>query len=174
MSRLRPLQLVRLIACAVLGLCGGCTVCAGGQDTAWAVRCLVQSGQLNFGRLNLQHASPVTGEGEAVVACQNTSSDPQRVTLTLQFPSWQGQTARLQSGRSSLPVTFYRDAQFALRWGDDLQGAEGLAVALDMGPGESRVLRLPVYALLHTPRGVVAGVYLSLVPLTLITRPRPL
>jgi len=173
-SRFRSLRLVRLTACAVLGLCGGWTVCAGGQDTAWAVHCLAQSGQLNFGRLNLQHTSPVTGEGEAVVACQNTSSDPQRVTLSLQFPSGQGQTARLQSGRSSLPVTFYRDAQFALRWGDDLQGAEGLAVALDMGPGESRVLRLPVYALLHTQRGVVAGVYLSVVPLTLITRPRPL
>jgi hypothetical protein len=174
MSRLRSLRLVRLTACAVLSLCGGWTVCAGGQDAAWAVRCLVQSGQLNFGRLNLQHTSPVTGEGEAVVACQNTSSDPQRVTLSLQFPSWQGQTARLQSGRSRLPVTFYRDAQFALRWGDDLQGADGLTVPLDMGPGESRVLRLPVYALLHTPRGVAAGVYLSLVPLKLMTRPRPL
>ena len=174
MSRLRSLRLGRLTACAAIGLCGGWTVCAGGQDAAWAVRCLVQSGQLNFGRLNLQHTSPVTGEGEAVVACQNTSSDPQRVTLSLQFPSGQGQTARLQSGRSSLPVTFYRDAQFALRWGDDLQGAEGLTVALDMGPGESRVLRVPVYALLHTPRGVAAGVYLSLVPLTLMTRPRPL
>ena len=172
MSRLRSLRLVRLTACAAIGLCGGWTVCAGGQDSAWAVRCIVQSGQLNFGRLNLQHTSPVTGEGEAVVACQNTSSDPQRVTLSLQFPSGQGQTARLQSGRSSLPVTFYRDAQFALRWGDDLQGAEGLTVALDMGPGESRVLRVPVYALLHTPRGVAAGVYLSLVLLTLITRPR--
>lgn len=146
--------------------------CAGALDDTSAVHCLVQSASLNFGRLNLQRQSPVAGEGEVVVTCQNTSGELRRVTLALMFPSLGVQTALLQSGHGAMPVVFYRDAQFALRWGDDLNGAAALRLALDFTPGEHSVLRLPVYALLHRPRVALAGVYLSHVPVTVTTLQR--
>jgi hypothetical protein len=43
---------------------------------------------------------------------------------------------------------------------------------MDFTPGEHRLLRLPVYALLHKPRTAAAGVYLSHVPVTLTTLQR--
>ncbi|PUE31757.1 spore coat protein U domain-containing protein [Limnohabitans sp. Jir72] len=158
------------MAVAWLGSFG--LACAGALDDTSAVHCLVQSASLNFGRLNLQRPPPVPGEGEVVVACQNTASEVRRVTLSLTFPTMGVQTALLQSGHGAMPVVFYRDAQFAVRWGDDLNGAAALRVALDFTPGEHTVLRLPVYALLHSPRVVAAGVYLSHVPVTVTTLQR--
>jgi Spore Coat Protein U domain len=164
--------------CSVLAafviVCWSCfvTVFAGVVEDTTAVHCLVQSASLNFGRLNLQRPSPVPGEGELVLACQNTSSESRRVTFSLALPSVGVQTTLLQSGRVAMPVMFYRDPQYAMRWGDDLNGAAALRVALDFTPNEHKVLRLPVYALLHSPRVAAAGVYLGHAPVTLTTTPR--
>jgi hypothetical protein len=136
---------------------------------ASVVHCVLQSASLNFGRLNLQRAPPVTGEGEAVVACQNTATELRRVDLSLSFATMGPKTARLQAGHGTLAVAFYRDAQFAERWGDDINGAAALHVILELGPGERRQLRLPVYALLNIPRDSAAGVYLAHLPVEVTT-----
>jgi len=163
----------RVLACMVLAL--GCSfnlACVGAVHSTSAVHCLVQSARLNFGRLNLQRPPQVAGEGEVVVACQNTSSEGRRVTLSVLFPTAGVQTAFLQSGNEALAVVFYRDAQWTVRWGDDLNGAAALRVDMDFTPGEQRLLRLPVYALLHKPRTAAAGLYMSHVPVMLTTMPR--
>lgn len=164
----RCLRAVLVIVCgSFFGTAFGGVV----EDTS-GVHCLVPSASLNFGRLNLQRPPPVPGEGELVVACQNTSSEVRRVMLLQAFPSVGVQTAFLQSGHVAMPVLFYRDPQYTLRWGDDLNGAAALRVALDFTPGEHKWLRLPVYALLHSPRVAAAGVYLGHVPVTLTTLSR--
>ncbi len=106
MSRAKR-QGASVLACMALAL--GCSfglACAGAVDSSSAVQCRVQSARLNFGRLNLQRPPPVAGEGEVVVACQNTASEGQRVTLSVLFPSVGVQTAFLQSGHGALPVVF--------------------------------------------------------------------
>ena len=161
-----------LAASAIALLWSPCVTHAGPADDTSEVHCVLQSASLNFGRLNLQRPPPVAGEGEAMVACQNTATEMRRVELSLTFPTMGLQTALLQSSHGSLAVAFYRDAQFAERWGDDSHGAAALHVPLELGPGERRQLRLPVYALLHNPRDAAAGVYLVQVPITLTTLSR--
>lgn len=160
------------VTTVILCLCGFDMVYADPLNDTLTVHCLVQSARLNFGRLNLQRPSPVAGEGEVVVACQNNSSEVRRVTLSVMFPSMGVQTALLQSGQGVLPVIFYRDPQFAVRWGNDLNGAGTMRVDMDFKAGEHSLLRLPVYALLHKPGNAAAGVYMSHVPVTLTTLPR--
>jgi spore coat protein U-like protein len=145
---------------------------AGPVDDASAVRCILQSASLNFGRLSLKRPAPVAGEGEAVVACQNVSSEVRRVDLSLSFATAGPQSALLQSSHGALGAVFYRDAQHSWRWGDDRNGAAALHVALEFGPGERKQLRIPVYALLHNPRDAAAGAYLAHVPVTLTTLPK--
>lgn len=142
---------------------------AGPTVDSSEVHCVLQSATLNFGRFNLQRSPPVAGEGEAVVACQNTATELRRVELALAFPTMGPQTALLQSGHGSLAMAFYRDAQFSVRWGDDRDGAAALRVLLELAPGERRQLRMPVYALLHNLRDAAAGVYLTHVPVTVTT-----
>jgi spore coat protein U-like protein len=149
-----------------------CAAHAGPDVDASAVHCILQSASLNFGRLNLKLPPPVAGEGEAMVACQNMSTEVRRVELSLAFATMGPQTALLQSSHGSLAVAFYRDAQFAWRWGDDRNGTAALHVTLELAPGERKELRLPVYALLHNPRDAAAGVYLTHVPVTLTTLPK--
>ncbi len=161
-----------LTASAIPLLWTPCLTHAGTEDDTSAVHCVLQSASLNFGRLNLQRSTPVAGEGEAMVACQNTATEARHVELLVTFPTLGPQTAFLQSSHGSLAVAFYRDAQFAVRWGDDHNGAAALHVPLELGPGERRQLRLPVYALLQNPRDAAAGVYLTHVPVTLTTLPK--
>ena len=137
------------------------------------VQCSLESASLNFGRLNLQQQFRVVGEGEAVVVCQNPSTGVRHVELTLAFPTMGLQTALLQASQGTLVVAFYRDAQFAERWGDDRNGAPALRFILGLGSGERRRLRLPVYALLQNRHDAGAGVYHAHIPITLTTQDRP-
>lgn len=136
------------------------------------VHCSLESASLNFGRLNLQQLR-VVGEGEAVVVCQNSSTGVRHVELTLAFPTMGLQTALLQANQSTLAVAFYRDAQFAERWGDDRNGAPALHIILGLSSGERRRLRLPVYALLQNRHDAGAGVYNAHIPIELTTQDRP-
>lgn len=172
-----------LLACAIA--MSACTLQVG-PIVAWAgartddfpasdlaqVQCSLESASLNFGRLNLQQLR-VVGEGEAVVVCHNPSTGVRHVELTLAFPTLGLQTALLQASQGTLAVAFYRDAQFAERWGDDRNGAPALSVILDLGSGERRRLRLPVYALLQNRHDAGAGVYNANIPITLTTQDRP-
>jgi spore coat protein U-like protein len=166
-------HIASVLAAGALGLLWlpGVTWAEAANDSA-GVQCVLQSASLNFGRLNLQRAPLVAGEGEVRVACQNTAPEVRRVMLSMAFSTPGPQTAVLQSGRSALAVAFYQDAQHAVRWGDEQNGAGALHIGLELGPGERKQLQLPVYALLHSPRDAAAGVYLTHVPLTLTTLPR--
>lgn len=146
-----------------------CAAYAGTAVDAVQVNCVLQSASLNFGRLNLQWRTPYAGEGEAVVACQNTASEARRVVLSMTLASMGPQSAFLQSSHGALAVTFFRDAPHEMRWGDDRNGAASQQFPLELGPGERRLLRLPVYALLHNPRDAPAGVYLTRVAVMLTT-----
>jgi spore coat protein U-like protein len=168
----RPWVVRVLAACAGILLSSPGVAQAGPDVDASAVRCIVQSARLNFGRLTLRRPQQVAGEGEAVVACQNTSTEVRRVELALTFPTVGPHTALLQSSRGTLAVAFYRDPQRAWRWGDDRNGAAALRIPLELGAGERRELRLPVYALLNSPRDSAAGAYLTHVPVTLTTLPK--
>jgi spore coat protein U-like protein len=161
-----------LSACAGALLGHAATSHAGPAVDASEVRCLVQSARLNFGRIHLKQPQRVAGEGEAVVACQNTSHDVRRVELSLSFPTIGPATGFLQSGRGTLAVAFYRDAQYSWRWGDDRNGADALRVTLELGPDERRQLRIPVYALLNRARDAPAGTYMTHIPVTLTTLPK--
>lgn len=145
---------------------------AESEPDATAVRCILQSASLNFGKFGLKQPTPMAGEGEAVVACQNVSTEVRRVDVSLAFPSMGSQTAYLQSAHASVAVAFYRDAQFAWRWGDDRNGFTALHIPLVFAPGERKELRTPVFALLHHPRNAAAGVYRTQVPVTLTTLPK--
>ncbi|NTV15378.1 MAG: fimbrial major subunit CsuA/B family protein [Desulfobulbaceae bacterium] len=137
------------------------------------VQCSLESASLNFGRLNLQQQLRVVGEGEAVLVCLNPSTGVHHVELTLAFPTMGLQTASLQANQDTLAVAFYHDAQFAERWGDDRNGAPALRVMLNLGSGERRRLRLPVYALLQNRHDAGAGVYNANIPITLTTQSHP-
>lgn len=157
---------------ASIGLCSVDVASAGKLEGASAVHCFVKSARLNFGRLNLQRPSPLPGEGEVVVSCQNTSKELQRVTLSLVFPTLEHPTVLLRSDRGTLSVGLYKDAKFQVAWGDGMNGAAPLQLALEFTPGEDRLVHLPVHGLLVTPRVAAAGVYLSHVPVTLSTLQR--
>ncbi|EMS81582.1 spore coat protein U domain-containing protein [Desulfotignum phosphitoxidans] len=137
------------------------------------VQCSLVSASLNFGRLNLRQPSRIVGEGEVVVVCLNPSTAVRHTELALAFPTMGRQTALLRAGQSTLAAAFYRDAQFTEPWGDDRNGARALRVILELGPGERRRLRLPVHALLQNRRDASAGVYHTLIPITLTTRNTP-
>lgn len=138
-------------------------------DDASAVHCTLQSASLNYGRLTLQRQSPVAGEGEAVVACRNTATSLRRVELWLSFPTVGPEIAVLQSGRSTITVVFFQDAQFAVRWAEDRNGTARRQILLELAPGERKLLHLPVYALLQNPRDAAAGVYMAQVPVAINT-----
>jgi hypothetical protein len=177
-------RLARLLACAIVMAAGSLQV---NPIEAWAgairdappagglaqVQCRIESASLNFGRINPQREFRVVGEGEAVVVCRNPSTGMRRVELTLAFPTMGLQTALLQASQGTLAVAFYRDAQFAERWGDDRNGAPALRVILELDPGERRRLRLPVHALLQNRRDAGAGLYQAQIPVTLTTWDRP-
>lgn len=137
------------------------------------VQCVLDSASLNFGRISPQQHLRVVGEGEAVVVCQNLSTGVRHVELTLAFPTMGLQTALLQASQGTLAAAFYRDAQFAERWGDDRNGAPAVRVMLDLNSGERRRLRLPVYALLQNRHAAVAGEYHAYIPITLTMQDRP-
>ncbi len=154
--------------CAMgVGLLGAvCASAADAVDNSTEVICLLQSASLNFGRLGLHRPPLVAGEGEMVVVCQNTATALRRVNLALAFPTMGQSTAWLQSGRGTLAVAFFHDTQFAVRWGEDGQGLAALHIPLELGAGERRLLRLPVYALLQNPPGAAAGIYVANLPVT--------
>lgn len=178
-----PCQRVWLLACAIVmtvyslqspgAAWAGAKIDASVAGDLAQVQCSLVSASLNFGRLNLQQPYRVVGEGEVVVVCLNPSTGVRQMELELAFPTMGRQTALLQAGQSTLTVAFYRDAQFAERWGDDRNGARALRVILELGPGERRRLSLPVHALLQTRRDAGAGVYLAHIPITLTTKDRP-
>ena len=148
------------------------TPCVSGADTtedASPVQCIVQSARLDFGRLGLHRPHLVAGQGEAVVACLNATQQMRHVELWLTFPTMGPQTAALQSRQGSLAVRFYQDAQFATGWSEDRGGAALPQAAVDLGPGERKVLRLPVYALLQNPQDAAADLYLLNLPITVTT-----
>jgi len=147
-----------------------CSVVAASGDLS-QIQCVLASANLNFGRINLQQAAQITGEGEMVVVCQNLSVTARREELTLAFPTMGSQSALLHSGTSALPVMFYHDAQFTEHWGDDHNGASAMRVMLDLGPHEQQRLHFSVHALLQNRHDTAAGIYYSPIPVTLTTKP---
>ena len=161
------IQGLRVLGAMALALLwAACASAADAADNSAEVNCLLQSASLNFGRLGLHRPPLVAGEGEMVVVCQNTATALRRVNLTLAFPTMGHATALLQSSHGSLAVAFFHDAQFAVRWGEDGKGLAALHIPLELGPGERKLLHLPVYALLQNPPGAPAGVYLVNLPVT--------
>jgi len=137
-----------------------------------SVQCILQSSSLNFGRLTLLRSVLVQGVGEVVLGCQNLSPEVQSVEIFLGFPTIGSHTAVLQSTDDALAVNFFLDAQFTEHWGDDSNGAKSLKLLLKLGPGEHKLLRLPVHALLQNRRDAQAGVYLINAPVKLTTLQR--
>lgn len=155
----------RVVTAALL-VWSACTTHADPLADDSAVRCSLQSASLNFGFLTLHRQSPVAGEGEAVVACQNSATALRRVELWLSFPTMGPETAVLQSNQGAITVAFFHDAQFAVRWVEDRSGLARQRILLELAPGERKLLHLPVYALLQNPRDAAPGVYMAQVPLT--------
>ena len=137
-----------------------------------AVQCALQSSRLHFGRLSMQGSAVVHGKGELVVVCQNLAQEARNVELVVGFPTMGTPSVTLQSGRYALPVSFFLDAQYSIRWGDGSGGAQVLQLLVRLGPAEERTLHLPVYALLRNRREARAGAYLMQVPVQLTTSPR--
>jgi hypothetical protein len=133
------------------------------------VKCTLQSSSLNFGRITLHRSALVQGEGEVVVGCQNISQEVQSVELFLGFSTIGSHTAVLRSAHDALAVNFFLDAQFSDHWGDGANGAKALQMMLKLGPGEHRLLRLPVHALLQNRRDAQAGMYVINAPIKLTT-----
>lgn len=153
-------------------LWSACPALAGTEGDSTLVNCALQSANLNFGRIYLKRSPIVAGEGEAVVICQNIATEMRHIELSFTFPTLGRKNVALQSGRGSLAATFYRDAQFAVRWGDDHSGSASRNIPLDLAPGERRKLRVPVYALLQIPHDAASGSYLTQVPITLTMLPK--
>jgi len=147
-----------------------CSAAAATGDLS-QIQCVLASANLNFGRINLQQAARITGEGDMVVVCQNLSVTARREELTLSFPTMGSQSASLHSGTSELPVMFYHDAQFSELWGDDHNGASAMRVMLDLSPHEQQRLHFPVHALLQNRHDAAVGIYYSPIPVTLTTKP---
>lgn len=133
------------------------------------VQCTLQSNSLNFGQITLQRPALVKGEGEVQVACQNLSQQVQSMEIRLGFPFMGANTAMLQSNRGALHVSFFLDAQRTERWGDGANGAQALKVLVKLEPGERRLIRLPVYAVLENRRDARAGAYVLNAPVQLTT-----
>ena len=165
-----PRVLSRLGLCCAMASAGTASA-ATAPDDPTAIQCSLESARLEFGRLTLQRPPPIAGEGEAVVVCQNPSASVRRAEITLAFPTMGPQTAMLQGGKGQLAVAFYRDAQFAERWGDDHNAAPAVKVLVELGPGERRRLRMPVHALLQIRRDAPAGLYQAQIAMTLTTLP---
>lgn len=133
------------------------------------VQCQLQPNSLHFGRVTLHRVPLLQGEGEALVSCHNPSQQAALIEITLAFPTMGPQPAVLQSSHDALGVSFFLDAQFSEYWGDGTNGAQALHMAVKLGPGEARVLRLPVHALLHNRRDARAGAYMVNLPIQLTT-----
>lgn len=157
------------LACVVLA----CPESAQAAPTLDApVECTLQSTRLSFGTLSQQRPSRVQGEGEVIVACQNLSQDVRTVDIAVGFSSMGAHTAVLQSNHDALAVDFFQDAQSAQRWGDGSNGGRTLQISVRLAPGEHRLLRLPVHALLQNRRDAKAGLYLVHVPVQITAVPR--
>lgn len=140
-------------------------------DFAW-VECSLQSTRLGFGTLARGNSPSIRGEGEVVMACQNLSQDVRSVGISVGFPSMGSHTALLQASHGALAVDFFLDAQLTEHWGNGSNGSSACQVLVKLGPGEYRLLRLPVYALLQNRRDASAGNYLVHVPLQMTTTQR--
>ena len=137
-----------------------------------SVECNIQATRLDFGTLARYRPLWVQGEGEVTVTCQNLSQDVRSVEISVTFSRMGSHTALLQSGQDDLVVDFFLDAQWAQPWGDGSNGGQALQVVVKLEPGERKLLRLPVHALLKNRRDARAGVYLVQVPLQMTVVPR--
>lgn len=131
------------------------------------IDCVLAGATLNFGNLDPRTRTTYPGVGEITVVCTNHSRVVRSAMLTLAFPTMGAQEARLQGRQEALAVSFYRDAHFTERWGDDRNGATALHITVEIMPGEQRRLRIPVHAQLQSPHGSTAGVYNTQVPIVL-------
>ncbi|PUE09303.1 hypothetical protein B9Z51_10480 [Limnohabitans sp. T6-5] len=166
----RPMGLALALFVGILLACPD-GVHAGTDDLA-SVECNLQSTRLNFGTLARYRPLLVQGEGEVTVTCQNLSQEVRTVDISVAFSRNGSHTALLQSGHDALYVDFFLDAQLVQFWGDGSNGGQALQVILKLGPGERKLLHLPVHALLQNRRDARAGEYLVQVPIQMTTVPR--
>lgn len=131
------------------------------------IDCVLAGATLNFGNLDPRTRATYPGVGEINVICTNRSRVVRSAMLTLAFPTMGAQESRLQGRQDALAVSFFRDALFTERWGDDRNGATALRIAVEIMPGEQRRLRVPVHARLQSPHESTAGVYNTQVPIVL-------
>ena len=163
-----------LLAALCLGLSCACAnvraqvpTAATSRSEAAQVDCALGGAALDFGSLDPRTRTTYQGVGEITVVCTNHSRVVRSAMLTLAFPTMEAQGFRLQGRQEALAVSFYRDALFTERWGDDRAGATAMRIAVELKPGEQRRLRIPVRALLQAPRESTAGPYNAQVAIVL-------
>ena len=163
-----------LLAALCLGLsCASATVLAQVPTLATSsigaaqVDCAVAGATLNFGNLDPRTRNAYPGVGEITVVCTNHSRAVRSATLTLALATMEAQGFRLQGRQEALAISFYRDALFTDRWGDDRNGATAMRISVEVMPGEQRRLRIPVHARLQAARESTAGTYNAQFPIVL-------
>lgn len=163
MSRRSHTAQVVLSVCALLVQ----TTPAQAEAAAVWLTCRVQSGDLRFGALNPSTPARWEGVGVVVLNCENRSQTAQSTVIHLGISATH--TPMHANGPSSqaLSVAFFLDPNRSQVWGDGHNGGEPLRWPVQLAPGEHRLLRLPVHALLQHANNAPVGSYQVHVPLTL-------
>lgn len=157
----------KLLACV-------CTLGAGATQAqtqpAGSVVCRVQSGDLRFGVLNPHSPSSPShgvGEGLIVLSCQNLTQAAQSHAVSLAISVAQSRLRSNNHPKNALTVGFFHDPIRSQAWGDGRNGGAPLKLLVQLLPGEHRLLRLPVHALLQGFHQAPVGAYQAQVPLSL-------
>ena len=146
---------------------------AQSEDASVSVTCRVQSGDLRFGVLNLSGPARRMGEGVVVINCQNRSSLAQTTVMNLGISVIQIPMHANGPSKDTLTVAFFHDFNRSQAWGDGHNGGQPLRWPIQLAPGEHRLLRLPVFALLQSSSTAPVGAYQVQVPLTITQSVEP-